>query len=251
MRIDVHSHVVPPTVIAALEREPERFGTRIVDRDGRRFFDVHGREAELDPEFHDTDAKVAWMDRNRIDVSVLSVGPPVFFYWLPPDAGLALARLANDGIAQMVAKHPARLRGMAHLPMQHPDAAIAEPERSVVSATDTRCATSRRRTTRRRRASCSRASTSTPSPTTRRPRATSSTRWARRAALDAHVHAIAIDGARAIRKAALRRIRVRSRPVRCGPRAPSAAGMRPSSDHGRIHSASPRPVPGRPPRGCR
>ncbi|MGZ5223143.1 MAG: amidohydrolase family protein [Burkholderiales bacterium] len=55
----------------------------------------------------------------------------MYFYWLSPDIGLEAAKLANDGIAQMVAKHPARLRGMAHLPMQDPDAAIAELERVV------------------------------------------------------------------------------------------------------------------------
>jgi aminocarboxymuconate-semialdehyde decarboxylase len=39
--------------------------------------------------------------------------------------------LARDGIAQMVAKKPDRLRGMATLPMQDPDAAITELERVV------------------------------------------------------------------------------------------------------------------------
>ncbi len=42
------------------------------------------------------------------------------------------------------------------------------------------------------------------------------------------------------------RIGVRIGPVRCGLRGPSAAGMRPSSLHGRIHGVSPQPVPGRP-----
>ena len=39
--------------------------------------------------------------------------------------------MSNDGIAQMVARYPARLRGMATLPMQDPDAAITELERVV------------------------------------------------------------------------------------------------------------------------
>ena len=37
----------------------------------------------------------------------------------------------NDGVAKMVMARPERLRGMATLPMQHPDAAIAELERVV------------------------------------------------------------------------------------------------------------------------
>jgi aminocarboxymuconate-semialdehyde decarboxylase len=62
---------------------------------------------------------------------VLSVAPPTYFYALAPETGLAAARMSNDGIAQLVAKYPARLRGMATLPMQDPDAAITELERVV------------------------------------------------------------------------------------------------------------------------
>jgi aminocarboxymuconate-semialdehyde decarboxylase len=37
----------------------------------------------------------------------------------------------NDGVAGMVERNPARLRGMATLPMQHPEAAVAELERAA------------------------------------------------------------------------------------------------------------------------
>ena len=131
MNIDLHNHVIPPTVVAALERDPKRFGMSIDEKDGKRYFNSHGRPAELQKVFYDADAKVAWMDENKLDVAAISVGPPIYFYWLSADAGLEAAKLANDGIAQMVAKHPSRLRGMAHLPMQDPDAAISELERVV------------------------------------------------------------------------------------------------------------------------
>jgi aminocarboxymuconate-semialdehyde decarboxylase len=128
---DLHNHVIPETVLHAIQQNPDRYGTRIETRNGKRYFDVHGRTAELLPEFHDPEAKIAWMDRAGMDVSVVSVGPPIYFYWLEPAAANEIVRLANDGIAQMVAKHPDRLRGVAHLPMQDPEAAIAELERVV------------------------------------------------------------------------------------------------------------------------
>jgi aminocarboxymuconate-semialdehyde decarboxylase len=128
---DLHNHVIPEGVVQAIRRSPDRFGTRIEERDGKRYFDSHGRMTELLPEFCDPAAKIAWMDRVGMDVAVISVGPPIYFYWLKAEAGLEACRLANDGIAQMVAKHPDRFRGMAHLPMQDPDAAIAELERAV------------------------------------------------------------------------------------------------------------------------
>ena len=126
---DLHNHVIPENVVQAIERNPERYGTRIEVRDGKRYFDAHGRQAPLLPEFYDAEAKVAWMDRVGMDVAVISPAPPIYFYWLKPDAGAEIIRLANDGIAQMVARYPDRLRGMAHLPMQDPEAAIAELER--------------------------------------------------------------------------------------------------------------------------
>jgi aminocarboxymuconate-semialdehyde decarboxylase len=137
--IDLHTHVIPPTLIDALVREPGRFGVkdrpteniRVVERDGKLHFERSGRELEINRELYDIDAKVEAMDRMRIHISGLSVAPPAYFYNVSPDAGLTASRLSNDGIAAMVARYPERLRGMATLPMQDPDAAIAELERAV------------------------------------------------------------------------------------------------------------------------
>ena len=129
--IDLHSHVIPPTIVAAIEHEPERFGMRFELKDNKRYFNAPGRKIELMPGFCDVDAKIEWMDRKSLTISAISVAPPIYFYWLSADAGLAAAKLSNDGIAQMVAKRPERLRGMATLPMQDPDAAVAELERAV------------------------------------------------------------------------------------------------------------------------
>ena len=131
MNIDLHNHVIPESVVEAIRRDPAKFGTAIEERNGKRYFDSHGRMTELLPEFCSADAKVEWMNRVGLDLAGISVGPPIYFYGLKPEAGLEICRLANDGIAQMVGKYPDRLRGMAHLPMQDPDAAITELERVV------------------------------------------------------------------------------------------------------------------------
>jgi len=131
VNIDLHNHVIPPTIVDAIARNPGRYGTRIEEKEGKRWFNSHGRLAELQKAYYDADAKVEWMDQNKLDIAAISVGPPIYFYWLSPELGLETAKLANDGIAGMVAKRPDRLRGMAHLPMQDPDAAITELERVV------------------------------------------------------------------------------------------------------------------------
>lgn len=127
--IDFHSHVIPEPIIGAMRADPERYATRIEEQAGKRYL-VRGKlRLELLPEFSVAEAKLEAMDRKGIEISVISPGPQVFFYNLNEEHGIAAARLVNDGIAAMVASKPARLRGMATLPMQDPDAAVAEMER--------------------------------------------------------------------------------------------------------------------------
>jgi aminocarboxymuconate-semialdehyde decarboxylase len=127
--IDFHSHVIPETIIAAMRADPERYATRIEAEAGKRYL-VRGRlRLELLAEFSVAEAKLDAMDRKGIEISVISPGPQVFFYNLKEAEGVKAASLVNDGLAAMVAKNPARLRGMATLPMQHPEAAVAEMER--------------------------------------------------------------------------------------------------------------------------
>jgi len=131
-RVDVHSHVLPQEMLDAIRRRPRDYQMRVDGAGGKELFvrdDAHSTPVYA--EFHDADAKVEGMDRKGIDISVISVTPVVFFYWLEPDAGLAASRVMNDGIARMVAARPDRLRGMATLPMQDPDAAVTELERVV------------------------------------------------------------------------------------------------------------------------
>jgi aminocarboxymuconate-semialdehyde decarboxylase len=131
-RIDVHSHVLPRELIELIRQRPRDFLMRVEGEGAQEKFvrdDKHGTPVYA--EFFDADAKVEGMDRKGIDISLLSVTPVVFFYWLAADAGLAACRVMNDGIARMAAARPDRLRGMATLPMQNTDAAIAELERVV------------------------------------------------------------------------------------------------------------------------
>ncbi|MBC7778985.1 MAG: amidohydrolase [Proteobacteria bacterium] len=130
--VDIHSHVLPRSMIEAIRQRPRDFEMTVSGTGANETLvrdDKHG--SPLHPEFYDVDAKLEGMDRKGIDISVLSVTPVVFFYWLPAETGLAAARVLNDGVADMVAVQPDRLRGMATLPMQDADAAVTELERVV------------------------------------------------------------------------------------------------------------------------
>lgn len=126
--VDLHSHVIPQAFIAGVDK----VAARIESRAGTPWI-VHdqGYAYPLQAEFSDVDAKLAAMDRKGIAVSVLSPAPPTFTYWAERALACAVTRLVNDGVAEMAAARPDRLRGIGILPMQHPDDAIAELERIV------------------------------------------------------------------------------------------------------------------------
>src|SRR6201996_1657870 len=132
MQIDIHSHVIPERIVAAIEADPKRFSARIEGEGAnRKIIHDQGYVYPLFEEFHRAESKLDAMDRKKIDISVISPAPPMFYYWADANLALEVAGLVNDGTADMVAAKPDRLRGMATVPMQHPDAAIAELERVV------------------------------------------------------------------------------------------------------------------------
>src|SRR4029078_12228556 len=67
---DLHNHVIPEPVVQAIQRRPERYGTHVEIRNGKRYFDSHGRMTELLPEFCDIEAKIGWVGRGGMGVSV-------------------------------------------------------------------------------------------------------------------------------------------------------------------------------------
>jgi aminocarboxymuconate-semialdehyde decarboxylase len=132
MQIDIHSHVIPDRIVAAIAADPKRFRARVEgEGSARKIIHDQGYVYPLFEEFREAEAKLSAMDRKGIDISVISPAPPMFYYWADADLALDVAGLVNDGVADMVGARPDRLRGMATVPMQHPDAAVAELERVV------------------------------------------------------------------------------------------------------------------------
>lgn len=71
------------------------------------------------------------MDRHGMEMMIVSLNAPAL--QAIPDAARAveIARVANDVLAEHVARRPDRFQALAALPMQEPDAAARELERAV------------------------------------------------------------------------------------------------------------------------
>jgi aminocarboxymuconate-semialdehyde decarboxylase len=137
MVIDLHCHVATP----ACEQLVDQLG---VGGPGSPLTDpfsyFSGEEtkvynaahfAALAPKLTDPVQRLEDMDRMGVDVQALSVAPPQFYYWTDPESGRKLARLQNDNLAQLVARYPDRFVGLATVPLQDVDAAIAELDFAV------------------------------------------------------------------------------------------------------------------------
>lgn len=130
--VDVHAHVIPPALVAAMRSGSAPDGITI-DETGGTPWVVHrqGYRYPLLEAFHDVPARLAQMESSGTDFAVLSVAPPLFLYWTGIDGAAAAARTINDAIADMVAQAPTKFAGLATLPMQDPAGAVAELRRSV------------------------------------------------------------------------------------------------------------------------
>jgi aminocarboxymuconate-semialdehyde decarboxylase len=126
--VDVHTHYLPATLVNALEARDE---LPMITREGDRRL-IHygaGNVHPVLPAMGDLERRLADMDEQGIDVALLSVNIPGTD-WFPAADGPAIARDVNDELADLVARHPGRLAAMACLPMQAPEAAAGELERT-------------------------------------------------------------------------------------------------------------------------
>jgi aminocarboxymuconate-semialdehyde decarboxylase len=84
------------------------------------------------PVLVDVDLRLRIMDRYEGYVQVLTLANPPIEVVAGPQLSPELARLANDGMAEIVARHPDRFPGfVASLPMNNPDAALIEIDRAI------------------------------------------------------------------------------------------------------------------------
>lgn len=128
--IDIHAHWYPEEWIALLEAEGPGIGAKIGRNErGHVTFAVPQYKATFQRSYIDLVARLQAMDDARVDVHALSLTQPMV-YWAPPEFGLKLARIYNDGLAAAHARYPDRYLGLATLPMQAPELAVEEAQRA-------------------------------------------------------------------------------------------------------------------------
>ena len=136
MIIDIHAHHLPASCIdlARVDTERQAYGVRIAAPDSGAILytadDVaQGYEAE---QLFSIERRLRDMQRQGVDMQVLSVPPPFgFYYQQDPATSLAICRVVNDALAQVVTEHPTHFIALATVQLQAPEAAAQELERAV------------------------------------------------------------------------------------------------------------------------
>ena len=129
--VDIHAHWYPADWLKLFERDGPAEGAKL-ERTASGGYNIRTERIvnAFDDEFVDLGLRLDGMDRQRVDVHALSLTAPMV-YWASPGFGLALAQAYNDAAAAAHAMHPDRLVGLAMLPMQAPELALKELERSA------------------------------------------------------------------------------------------------------------------------
>lgn len=127
--VDVHIHYLPPALLSTLlrrDRYPraERLGGSLVLDFGNGYVE-HVGERRLEP-----DGIRESLRQAGVDVAVVSINQPGVLR-LDPAEAVAIARDANDELRQLVADSAGAIEGLATLPWQSTDAAVAELERAA------------------------------------------------------------------------------------------------------------------------
>jgi aminocarboxymuconate-semialdehyde decarboxylase len=133
--VDVHAHVLVPDVEHAVSQEAGLDAQRMLDllRNGSESTSVSAvMVRERGHLLVRTDHRLEVMDRQGVDVQVLSPSPSQYHYWADEPLSFDLARRLNDGVAKAVDAAPTRLTGLGLVPLQHPHLA-AEALRDAVS----------------------------------------------------------------------------------------------------------------------
>lgn len=118
-KIDIFPHIFPPAFFQKMLETAQ-------DKNAiKRWLNI--------PVLHDLDARLRMMDEFGREYSqILTLSLPAIEYLAPPDKSPELARLANDGMAEICAKYPERFPGfVASLPMNNVQASLKEIARTV------------------------------------------------------------------------------------------------------------------------
>ncbi len=131
MIVDVHTHFFPPGYLDALQRGPEPYAIGR-DAEGRTILTLHGaRIVTMTHAMTAPERRLGDMERLGVDRQIVSVTTPNVYFG-PAARRSDLARMANDGLAELTRRYPEKFAALASVPLENPEAAMRELDRAIL-----------------------------------------------------------------------------------------------------------------------
>jgi aminocarboxymuconate-semialdehyde decarboxylase len=128
--IDIHTHMLPRNWLDLLQSEGGDYEIKATRAGQTAIHLANAPFLTLMPEMFDYDLRLQAMDAAGVDMAVLSLtGPNVF--WGTNLVSAKAARAANAAFAEAQKIYPDRLRWVASIPWEFPEAALAELARAL------------------------------------------------------------------------------------------------------------------------
>lgn len=128
MRIDCHSHIEIPEAISFLPKNTDPLAS--VSPKSKLIQEQ--LTLSLRDQLENPHRRIADMEKMRLDLTILSIAPPHFYYNLEGEEAIGFAQRQNNRLAEISRAYPDRFVSMATVPLQNVEAAVAEMERAVV-----------------------------------------------------------------------------------------------------------------------
>jgi aminocarboxymuconate-semialdehyde decarboxylase len=131
MVVDIHTHVVPAELVELARKQP--LGVTVRDAPGADPVMVleSGLEHPVTPAFSEAELRLEQMDRDGIDVAIVSTSPSLILPIESPAVAREVCAAANEAAAAYAASGAGRLYAMAAVPLVDPPAAVTELRRAA------------------------------------------------------------------------------------------------------------------------
>lgn len=126
--IDVHTHAIVPAALEEMSKAHPEHGPTLSEEGGVAHLSYPGRArlGPLSPGIFDPAVRLREMDARRVDIHVIAIAPPNYFYHLPSPAGIDFARIQNEHLLALSDATPERFHVFGTLPLQDIDASLEE-----------------------------------------------------------------------------------------------------------------------------
>jgi len=117
--VDFHAHAQSPLAVELIAGAPNNPGTD-ANPHNQQLFNTRYRAA-----FSDIAVRLQTMDRQRIDMQVVSP-QPAYAYWADRETSPRIVAASNEHVAEVCSKSPDRLVGLGHVSLQYPELAAEQ-----------------------------------------------------------------------------------------------------------------------------